>query len=99
MNNESRFVVLRVRCPESLGSCSPVRSPGVLCGFLGHLAPVHRCARSVCCAVGCVCGASLQGAHSSIRIVAIRSRQGLGTLQARTRPSGRLLLNSFKRRI
>ena len=45
-------VVLLVRCPGPLGSCSPVRPLGVLlcvCGVLGHLAPVHRCARSVCC--------------------------------------------------
>ena len=44
-------VVLRVRCPRPLGSCSLVRRLGVLlcvCGVLGHLAPVHRCARSVC---------------------------------------------------
>ena len=46
------FVVLRLRCPGSLGSCSPVRPLDVLCcvwGVLGHLAPVHRCARWVCC--------------------------------------------------
>ena len=45
-------VVLRVRCPGPLGSCSPVRPLGVLlcvCGVLGHLAPVHQCPRSVCC--------------------------------------------------
>ena len=45
-------VVLPVRCPGPLGSCSPVRNLGVLCFFcsvLGHLAPVHRCARSACC--------------------------------------------------
>ena len=45
-------VVLRVQCPGSLGCCSPVRPLGVLlcvCGVLGHLAPVHRCACSVCC--------------------------------------------------
>ena len=84
-------VVLCVRCPGPLGSCSPVRSPGVLCGVLGQLAPVHRCPRSVCCAVGCVCGASLRGAHSSIWTVAISSRQGLGNLRARTRASGRRL--------
>ena len=45
-------VALRVRCPGPLGSCSPVRPLGVLCcvdGVLGHLAPVHWCARSVCC--------------------------------------------------
>ena len=48
----ARCVVLRVRCPGPLGSCSPVRPLGLLCcvyGVLGHLAPVHRCARSVCC--------------------------------------------------
>ena len=48
----ARCVVLRVRCPGSLGSCSPVCPLGVLCcvyGVLGHLSPVHRCARSVCC--------------------------------------------------
>ena len=45
-------VVLRVRCPGSRGSCSPVCPLGMLCcvrGVLGHLAPVHRCARSVRC--------------------------------------------------
>ena len=45
-------VVLRVECPGQHGSCSPVCPLGVLlclCGVLGHLAPVHRCARSVCC--------------------------------------------------
>ena len=55
------FVVLRVRCPGPLGSRSPVRSLGVLCcvcGVLGHLAPVHRCARSVCCFACAVSGAS-----------------------------------------
>ena len=106
----ARCVVLRVRCPGPPGSCSPVRPLGVLfcvCGVLGLLAPVHRCARSVCCCACAVswaswllftgvparyvlllCGASLRGAHSSIRTAADRSRQGLGTLQAHTRPSG-----------
>ena len=48
----ARCVVLRVRCPGPLGSCSPVRwlRPVLCsCGVLGHLAPVHQCARSVCC--------------------------------------------------
>ena len=48
----ARCVVLRVRCPVPVGSCSPVCPLGVLCcvcGVLGHLAPVHRCARSVRC--------------------------------------------------
>ena len=121
----ARCVVLRVRCPGPLGSCSPVCPLGVLfcvCGVLGHLAPVHRCARSggcvahavswapwllftgvpplwvalrvwypwplgscspvcslgvLCCGLRvrcCVFGASLRGAHSSIRTAAVRSR-------------------------
>ena len=52
-------VVLRMRCPAALGFCSPLCPLGVLCcvrRVIGHLAPVHRCARSVCCAVCCVCG-------------------------------------------
>ena len=47
-----RCAVLRLRCPGPLGSCSPVHPRGVLCcvcSVLGHLAPVHRCARSVRC--------------------------------------------------
>ena len=56
----ARFAVLRLRCPGPPGSCSPVCSLGVLCcmcGVLGHLAPVHRCAPCVRCACamgGCV---------------------------------------------
>ena len=49
-------VVLRVRCPGPPGSCSPVCTLCVWCcvyGVLGLLAPVHRCARSVC-GVGCM---------------------------------------------
>ena len=45
-------VLLRVRCPGPRVSCSAVCPLGVLlcvCGVLGHLAPVHRCALSVCC--------------------------------------------------
>ena len=48
----ARCVALRVRCPGPLGSCAPVCPRGLLCcfcGVLGHLAPVHRCARSVRC--------------------------------------------------
>ena len=48
----ARCVVFRVLCPGPLGSCSPVCPLGALfcvCGVLGHLAPVHQCARSVCC--------------------------------------------------
>ena len=48
----ARCVVLRVRCPGPLDSCSLVCPLDVFCcvfGVLGHLAPVHRCARSACC--------------------------------------------------
>ena len=74
----ARCVVLRVRCPGPLGSSSPVRPLGGLCcvySVLGRLALVHRCARSVCCALGCACGVAWAG----------RSCGGF------TRPSGRRL--------
>ena len=53
----ARWVVSRVRFLRPLGSFSRVCSLGALCcvcGVLGHLAPVHRCAisaRCVACAV------------------------------------------------
>ena len=50
----ARCVVLCVRCPEPLGASSPVCTVGLLCcvcGVLGHLAPVQRCARWMCCGV------------------------------------------------
>ena len=40
------------RCPGPLGSCLPVCPLGALCcvcGVLGHLPPVHRCARLLRC--------------------------------------------------
>ena len=52
----ARCVAFLVRCPGRHGSRSPVCALGALCCFccvLGHLAPVHRCARLVCC-VTCV---------------------------------------------
>ena len=47
----SRCAVSCVRCPGPLGSCSPVCTLCVrccMCGVLGLLAPVHRCACSLC---------------------------------------------------
>ena len=84
----ARCVVLRVRRPGPPGSCSPVRPLDVLycvCGVLRLPAPVHRCARSVCCVAvwGAAAGRSLVHPDGSCR-----SRQGLGTLRAHTRPSG-----------
>ena len=74
----ARCVVLRVRCPGPLGSCSPVCLLGVLCcvcGVLGHLAPVHRCARSVCCVVCAVSWASwLLFTRAPARCVVLRVR-------------------------
>ena len=66
----ARCVVLRVRCPGPPGSCSPVRPLGVLCcvcGVLGHLAPVHRCARSVCCVACAVSRVLLAPVHQCAR--------------------------------
>ena len=54
-------VVLCLRCPGPLGSFSPLCRLGALCcvcGVLGHLAPVHRCACSVCCVACAVSWAS-----------------------------------------
>ena len=87
----ARCAVLRVRCPGPPGSCSPVCPLGVLfcvCGVLGLPAPVHRCARSVCCVAvrGVAVGRSLVHPDGGYR-----SRQGLGTRRARTRPSRRRL--------
>ena len=51
--------LLRVWCPWPLSSCSPMPPFSVLHCLLddrGHLAPIHGCARSVCCAV---CAVSL----------------------------------------
>ena len=87
----ARCVVLRVRRPGPPGSCSPVCPLGVLCcvcDVLGLLAPVHRCARSVCCVAVRGVAAGRSHVHPD---GGWRSRQGLGTLRAHTRPSGRRL--------
>ena len=67
------------------GSCSPVRSLCVLCcvrGFRGLLAPVHRCARSVCCAACAVSGATwplLTGVLSRCVVLCVRCPGPLGS--------------------
>ena len=48
----ARRVVSRVQCPGPLVSCSPMYTLAVLCCMC--VAAVHRCARSVCCAVSVV---------------------------------------------
>ena len=74
----ARCVALRVRCPGPLGSCSPVCPLGALCcvcGVLGHLAPVHWCARPVRCVVCAVSRATwLLFTGVPARCVALRVR-------------------------
>ena len=78
-------VVLRVPCPRPLGSCSRVRPLGVLCcvcSVLGHLAPVHRCARSVCCVVCAVSWATwllLTGVPARCVVLRVRCPGPLGS--------------------
>ena len=59
----TQCVVLCVRCPGPLSSCSRVCPLGVLCcvcGVMGHLAPFHLCAWSVGCVACAVSWATLQ---------------------------------------
>ena len=92
----TRCVVLRVRCPGPLGSCSPVRPPGVLCcvcGVLGHLAPVHRCARSVgcfACAVSWASSLLFTGAPARCVVLRVPCPGPLGSCSP-VRPLGVLL--------
>ena len=74
----ARSVVLRVSCPGPLVSCSPVRTLCVLCcvrGVLGHLAPVHRCARSMrclACSVSCANSLVFIGVHARCAVLRVR---------------------------
>ena len=74
----ARCVALLVRCPGPLGSCSPVCTLGALlcpCGVPGHLASVHRCARSLCCVARAVLRAtSLLFTVVPARCIALRLR-------------------------
>ena len=71
-------VVLRVRCPGPPGSCSPVCTLCVWCcvhGVLGLLAPVHRCARSVCgvaCTVSWASWLLFTGVHALCLVLCVR---------------------------
>ena len=92
----ARCVVWRVRCRGPLGSCSPVRPLGVLlcvCGVLGHLAPVHRCARSVCCFACAVSWATwllFTGVPARCVVLCVRCPGPLGSCSP-VRPLGVLL--------
>ena len=74
-----------VQCAGPLGSCSPVCPRGLLCcvcGVLGHLAPVHRCARSVCCVACAVSPATwllLTGAPARCVALLVRCPGPLGS--------------------
>ena len=77
--------VLRGRCPVPLGSCSPVCPLGALlcvCGVLGNLALVHRCARSVCvfaCAVSWATGLLFTGVPARCAVLRVRCPGPLGS--------------------
>ena len=81
----ARCVVLRVRCPGPLGSCSTVCPLGVLCcvcGVLGHLAPVHRCARLVrrfACAVSWATRIVFTGVPARRAVLRVRCPWPLGS--------------------
>ena len=70
--------VLRVRCPGTPGSCSAACMPCVWCcgcGVLGRLAPVHRCARSVCgvaCTVSWASWLLFTGVHALCAVLCAR---------------------------
>ena len=79
------FVVLCLRCPGALGSCSSVRPLGVVCrvcGVLGSLAPVHRCARwvyCVACAVSWATWLLFTGARAGCVALRVRCPGPLGS--------------------
>ena len=81
----ARCVVSRVRCPGPLGSCSPVCRLAALscvCGALGHLAPVHRCARSVLCVVCALSWATwllFTGVPAAFVVLRVRCPRPLGS--------------------
>ena len=89
-------VVLFVRCPGPFGSCSPVCPRGLLCcvcGVLGHLAPVHRFARSVCCVACAVSSAPwppFTGVPVGCVVLRVRCPGPLGSCST-VRPLGVLL--------
>ena len=81
----ARCVALHLRCPGPLGSCSPVRPFGALlclCGVLGHLAPVHRCARVVCrvaCALSWATWLLFTGAPARCVVLCLGCPRSLGS--------------------
>ena len=92
----ARCAELRLRCPGPLGSCSPVRPFGALlclCGVVGPLAPVHRCACVVCpvaCAVSWATLLLFTGAPSRCVVLCVGCPGSLGSC-SRVCPPGVLL--------
>ena len=78
-------VVLCVRCPGPLGSCSPLCTLGVLCcvcGVQGHLARAHRCARWACrvaCALSLTTWLLFTVVHARRVVLRVRCRRPLGS--------------------
>ena len=90
-----RCAVLRLWCPGPPGSCSPVCLLGAsscVCGVLGHLAPVHRCAHLVCYVACAERRYRTRTPRSGQRCLV--ARRGWVCCRARTRPSGRRLFRS-----
>ena len=81
-------LLLRVCCPGPLGSCARVCPLWVLCylcGVLGHLAPVHQCAPSVCCVACAVSWATwllFTGAHARCVVLCVCCCGQLGSCSA-----------------
>ena len=81
----ARCVLLCMRWPGPLGCCSPVCPLGVLCcmcGVLGHLAPVHRCARllpCVACAMSWVTWLLFTGVPARCVVLRVRCPGPLGS--------------------
>ena len=74
-----------MRWPGPLGSCSPVCLLGALCGVcnvLGHLPPLHRCARSVrrvACAVSWATWLLVIGVPAPCPALCVRCPRPLGS--------------------
>ena len=74
-----------VRCPGPLASCSPVCLPEVwccMCGVLGDLASVHRCAFSVHCVALVVSWATwllFTGVPAECNVLLVRFFEPLGS--------------------
>ena len=82
--SRSPYVRTCVWCPRPLGACStgcPLCALRCVCAVLGHLAPVHRCARSarcVACAVSCGTWLLFTGVPARCVVLRVRCPGPLG---------------------